>query len=76
MLLASLVSASSLGLPRNNGANAAELVELCSEVGSGGGQTTAYPLATIRIDGRDVGNILISEHLARQSPDGVEWSSK
>lgn len=30
-------------------------------------------LATIRIDGRDVGDILISEHLARRWPDGDEW---
>lgn len=30
-------------------------------------------LATIRIDGRDVGDILISEHFARQWPDGREW---
>lgn len=30
-------------------------------------------LATIRIDGRDVGDILIEEGLARQWPDGEEW---
>ena len=30
-------------------------------------------LATIRIDGRDVGDILIEEHLARRWPDGEEW---
>ena len=30
-------------------------------------------LATIRIDGQDVGTILISEGLARAWPDGEEW---
>ena len=30
-------------------------------------------LATIRIDGRDVGDILIEERLARRWPDGDEW---
>ncbi|MCC0022863.1 MAG: thermonuclease family protein [Hyphomicrobiaceae bacterium] len=30
-------------------------------------------LATIRIGGRDVGDILISERLARHWPDGDEW---
>lgn len=30
-------------------------------------------LATIRIGGRDVGDILIEEHLARHWPDGDEW---
>lgn len=30
-------------------------------------------LATIRIDGRDVGDILIAERLARRWPDGDEW---
>lgn len=30
-------------------------------------------LATIRIDGVDVGDILISENLARRWPDGPEW---
>jgi endonuclease YncB( thermonuclease family) len=30
-------------------------------------------LATIRIDGRDVGDILIEEGLARRWPDGDEW---
>lgn len=30
-------------------------------------------LATIRIDGVDVGDILISERLARRWPDGREW---
>lgn len=30
-------------------------------------------LATIRIAGRDVGDILIEEHLARRWPDGDEW---
>jgi micrococcal nuclease len=30
-------------------------------------------LATIRIDGRDVGQILIEEGLARAWPDGEEW---
>ncbi|MGV8949719.1 MAG: thermonuclease family protein [Cypionkella sp.] len=30
-------------------------------------------LATIRIHGRDVGEILIEEHLARRWPDGDEW---
>ncbi|WEJ32249.1 thermonuclease family protein [Devosia sp. SD17-2] len=30
-------------------------------------------LATIRIDGVDVGDILISERLARRWPDGHEW---
>ena len=30
-------------------------------------------LATIRIDGQDVGHILISEGLARAWPDGEEW---
>ena len=33
-------------------------------------------LATIRIGGQDVGDILIAEHLARQWPDGEEfWCS-
>jgi endonuclease YncB( thermonuclease family) len=30
-------------------------------------------LATIRIEGRDVGDILIEEQLARSWPDGHEW---
>lgn len=30
-------------------------------------------LATIRIGGRDVGDILIEERLARRWPDGHEW---
>ena len=30
-------------------------------------------LATIRIGGRDVGDILIEERLARRWPDGEEW---
>ena len=30
-------------------------------------------LATIRIDGRDVGDILIEERLARAWPNGEEW---
>lgn len=30
-------------------------------------------LATIRISGRDVGDILIDERLARRWPDGDEW---
>lgn len=30
-------------------------------------------LATIRINGRDVGDILINERLARRWPDGDEW---
>lgn len=30
-------------------------------------------LATIRIGGQDVGDILIAEHLARRWPDGPEW---
>jgi endonuclease YncB( thermonuclease family) len=30
-------------------------------------------LATIRIDGRDIGDILIGERLARHWPDGTEW---
>lgn len=30
-------------------------------------------LATVRIGGRDVGDILISERLARHWPDGDEW---
>lgn len=29
--------------------------------------------ATIRIHGRDVGDILIAEGLARRWPDGIEW---
>jgi len=30
-------------------------------------------LATVRINGRDVGDILIAEKLARRWPDGEEW---
>lgn len=30
-------------------------------------------LATVRIDGRDIGDILIEERLARSWPDGGEW---
>jgi endonuclease YncB( thermonuclease family) len=30
-------------------------------------------LATVRISGRDVGEILIAERLARKWPDGDEW---
>lgn len=30
-------------------------------------------LATIRIGGQDVGDILINERLARSWPDGQEW---
>lgn len=30
-------------------------------------------LATIRVQGRDVGDILISERLARRWPDGEKW---
>jgi endonuclease YncB( thermonuclease family) len=36
-------------------------------------QTGARLEATIRIDGQDVGDILISEGLARRWPDGEEW---
>lgn len=35
--------------------------------------TGARTLATIRIGGRDVGDILIEEGLARRWPDGDEW---
>jgi micrococcal nuclease len=35
--------------------------------------TGSRTLATIRIDGRDVGDILIAERLARHWPDGDEW---
>lgn len=35
--------------------------------------TGSRTLATIRIDGRDVGDILIEERLARRWPDGDEW---
>jgi micrococcal nuclease len=33
----------------------------------------ARELVTIRIAGRDVGQILTDEHLARVWPDGAEW---
>jgi endonuclease YncB( thermonuclease family) len=36
-------------------------------------ETGRRVLATIRIDGRDVGDILIAEGLARRWPDGDEW---
>jgi endonuclease YncB( thermonuclease family) len=36
-------------------------------------ETGRRVLATIRIDGRDVGDILIAERLARRWPDGDEW---
>lgn len=35
--------------------------------------TGSRTLATVRIDGRDVGDILIEERLARRWPDGDEW---
>jgi len=35
--------------------------------------TGTRTLATIRIGGRDVGDILIEERLARHWPDGEEW---
>lgn len=35
--------------------------------------TGTRTLITIRIDGRDVGDILIEERLARRWPDGDEW---
>lgn len=35
--------------------------------------TGSRTLATIRIDGQDVGDILIEERLARRWPDGDEW---
>ena len=35
--------------------------------------TGTRTLVTIRIHGRDVGDILINEHLARRWPDGDEW---
>ena len=35
--------------------------------------TRRRTLATIRIDGHDVGDILIQERLARKWPDGEEW---
>jgi hypothetical protein len=35
--------------------------------------TRRWTLATITIGGRDVGDILIGEHLARHWPDGAEW---
>ena|SRR3569833_406352 len=38
--------------------------------------TGTRTLATIRINGRDVGDILISEHLARHWPDGEEFWCK
>jgi micrococcal nuclease len=36
-------------------------------------QTGKRVLATIRINGRDVGDVLIDEGLARRWPDGDEW---
>lgn len=39
----------------------------------GADRTGRRVLASIRINGRDVGDILISERLARQWPDGDEW---
>ena len=39
----------------------------------GSGNTGQRTLATIRINGRDLGDILISENLARRWPDGSEW---
>lgn len=35
--------------------------------------TRTRELVTIRIDGRDLGDILIEEHLARKWPDGDEF---
>lgn len=40
---------------------------------SGVDGTGSRTLATIRIAGRDVGDILIEERLARRWPDGKEW---
>lgn len=37
------------------------------------GTSSRRRLATIRIDGVDVGDILIAEGLARKWPDGPEW---
>lgn len=40
---------------------------------AGADSTGERILATIRIDGVDVGELLISEGLARRWPDGDEW---
>lgn len=56
----------------------ARFLELLNEkpftiVTGGLDNTGERTLATIRIDGRDVGDILIDEGLARRWPDGHEW---
>ncbi|WP_244639885.1 thermonuclease family protein [Devosia pacifica] len=53
------------------------LVELLNgyewTIETGGTGNYGRTLGTIRIGGRDVGDILISEGLARRWPDGEEW---
>lgn len=55
----------------------ARLVQLLSGnafvVQTGGTDRYGRTLATIRIDGQDVGDILIAEGLARRWPDGREF---
>jgi len=55
----------------------ARLLELLNgyqwTVETGGADRYGRVLATIRIDGRDVGDILIQEGLARRWPDGNEF---
>lgn len=55
----------------------ARLLELLNSspftVQTGGTDRYGRVLATIRIAGRDVGDILINEGLARRWPDGHEW---
>lgn len=55
----------------------ARLLELLNgnqfTVETGGQDRYGRVLATIRIAGRDVGDILIEENLARHWPDGDEW---
>nr|WP_295889317.1 thermonuclease family protein [uncultured Devosia sp.] len=55
----------------------ARLLELLNSspftVQTGGTDRYGRVLATIRIAGRDVGDILIDEGLARRWPDGHEW---
>jgi micrococcal nuclease len=55
----------------------ARLLQLLNEnaftVETAGKDRYGRVLATIRIGGRDVGDILIEERLARRWPDGHEW---
>jgi|SRR5215217_4026385 len=66
--------AAEVALARRASARLLELLNSNSfTVQTGGTDRYGRVLATIRIAGRDVGDILMSEGLARSWPNGAEW---